>query len=49
MERQIEIEIPQRLTWPLLFYAAETELSVEEIVESAIKKYMERSRDDAKR
>lgn len=49
MERQIEIEIPQRLMEPLLFYAAEMGLSVEEIVEAAIKKYMKRSRDDAKR
>lgn len=49
MENQFAIEMPQRLMEPLLFYAAETGLSVEEIVEKAIKKYMERNRNDAER
>ena len=36
------IEIPPEYTEPLLQRAAETGLSVEEIVESAIKKLLER-------
>ena len=35
-----EIEIPVRLVEPLLLYAAETGLSVEEIVEAAFRNYM---------
>ena len=35
-----EIEIPARLVEPLLPYAAETGLSVEEIVETAFRNYM---------
>ncbi len=35
-----EIEIPARLVKPLLLYAAETGLPVEEIVEAAFKNYM---------
>ena len=38
------IEIPPQLVEPLLEHAAETGLSVEEIVESAIKNYSERSK-----
>jgi hypothetical protein len=36
------IEIPQAYVEPLLNYAAETGLSVEEVVDSAIKNYLER-------
>lgn len=36
----IEIEIPERLIEPLLLYASETGLSVEEIVETAFRNYM---------
>ena len=36
------IEIPPQLVEPLLEHAAETGLSVEEIVELAIKNYLER-------
>lgn len=36
------IEIPQEYVEPLLNYAAETGLSVEEVVDSAIKNYLER-------
>jgi len=43
----MEIEIPASLTGPLFLFAAESELSVEEIVEMAIKNYMKRSEDDA--
>ena len=42
-----EIEIPTQLAEPLLLYAAETGRSVEEIVETALKNYLERSRDYA--
>lgn len=47
MDTKYEINIPSHLTEPLLQYAAETELSVEEIVEAAIKNYLERSHDNA--
>ena len=36
------IEIPQEYVEPLLNCAAETGLSVEEVVDSAIKNYLER-------
>lgn len=36
------IEIPQAYVEPLLNYVAETGLSVEEVVDSAIKNYLER-------
>ena len=36
------IEIPQAYVEPLLRSAAETRLSVEEVVDSAIKNYLER-------
>ena len=42
-----EVEIPNQFTEPLLQYAAENEMSVEEIVESAIKKYLERMMNSA--
>ena len=35
-----EIEIPARLVEPLLLYAAETGLPVEEIVEAAFRKFV---------
>ena len=41
------IEIPPQLVAPLLEHAAETGLSVEEIVESAIKNYIERMINNA--
>ena len=47
MGERLEIEIPPQLTEPLLQYASETELSVEDIVETALKNYLERSQDNA--
>ena len=47
MGMKYEIEIPSQLTESLLQYAADTELSVEEIVESALENYLERSHDNA--
>lgn len=47
MGERFEIEIPPQLTEPLLQYAFETELSVEDIVENALKTYFERSQDNA--
>ena len=41
MNDRIEIEIPAVLTDALLRFAAEQELSVEEIVETAMRNYME--------
>ena len=43
MNTKYEIEIPPTLAEQLLRYAAETELSAEEIVEQAIRKYLERT------
>ena len=40
-EEKLDIEIPYEAAEMLLNYAAETELSVEEILESAIKKHLE--------
>lgn len=42
----MEIEIPAWLYEMLLTEAAETDSAVEEIAESAFKKYMERNDDD---
>lgn len=42
-----EIEIPPFLAEQLLRYAAETELSAEEIVGQAIRKYLERTENIA--
>lgn len=39
----MEITIPNTLIEPLLIQASEQEVSVEEIVENAIKKYLERN------
>lgn len=39
----MEIVIPQQLADPLLIKAAEQEIPVEEIVEQAVKKYIERN------
>ncbi|MBR2831324.1 MAG: CopG family transcriptional regulator [Oscillospiraceae bacterium] len=47
MGERLEIEIPSQLTEPLLLYASETELPVEDIVETALKNYLERSQDNA--
>ena len=47
MGMKYEIEIPSQLTEPLLQYAADTELSVKEIVETALENYLERSHDNA--
>lgn len=41
------IEIPQKYVEPLLNCAAETGLSIEEVVESAIKNYLERMNKNA--
>jgi len=41
------IEIPQKYVEPLLNRAAETGLSIEEVVESAIKNYLERMNENA--
>lgn len=43
----MDIEIPNELTEPLMIAAAEQEISVEEIVERAIRNYMERSEENA--
>ena len=40
-EEKLDIEIPYEAAEMLLNYAAETGLSVEEILESAIRKYLE--------
>ncbi len=42
----MEIEIPVWLTEALMHYAAASELTVEEIVERAIKSYLERNEDN---
>ena len=41
------IEIPQKYVEPLLNCVAETGLSIEEVVESAIKNYLERMNENA--
>lgn len=41
MNDRIEVQIPAALTDALLRFAAEQELSVEEIVETAMRNYME--------
>ena len=41
MNDRIEVQIPAALTDALLRFAAEQELSVEEIVESVMRNYME--------
>lgn len=45
----MDIEIPDTLTEPLMIAAAEQENSVEEIVERAIKNYIERNNENAVR
>lgn len=47
MGERFEIEIPPQFTEPLLQYASEIELSVEDIVETALRNYLERSQDSA--
>lgn len=47
MGERLEIEIPSQLTEPLLLYASETELPVEDIVETALRNYLERSQYNA--
>lgn len=47
MGERLEIEIPPQLTEPLLQYASETELPVEDIVETALRNYLERSQDNS--
>ncbi len=47
METEYEIKIPLQLSDAIVQLAAETELSVEEIVEAAIKNYLERKQDNA--
>ena len=41
MNDRIEVRIPAPLTEALLWFAAEQELSVDEIVETAMRNYME--------
>lgn len=43
----MEIEIPDTLTDMFLTQAAEEEISVEELVERAIRKYIERNDENA--
>ena len=47
MGERLEIEIPSQLTEPLLRLASETELPLEDIVEAALRNYLERSQDNA--
>lgn len=47
MGERFEIVIPPQLTESLLQNASDTELPVEDIVETALKNYMERSQDNA--
>ncbi len=47
MVERLEIEIPPQLTEPLLQYASETELPLEDVVETALRNYLERSQDNA--
>ncbi len=47
MGERLEIEIPPQLTEPLLQDASETELPVEDIVETALRNYLERSQYNA--
>ena len=44
---EIEIDIPEPLVRPLLIQAAVQEISVEEIVERAIKHYIEGDKENA--
>lgn len=44
----MEIVIPNTLSEPLLIKAAEKETTVEEIVEHAIRKYIERNGENAR-
>lgn len=46
MGTKCEIEIPPQLTEPLLRLASETDLPLEDIVEAALKNYLERSQDN---
>lgn len=47
METKYEVEILPHLTESLLRLASETELPLEDIVEAALKNYLERSQDNA--
>lgn len=47
MGTKYEIEIPPHLTEPLLRLASETELPLEDIVETALRNYLERSKENA--
>lgn len=42
-----EIEIPPQLTQPLLLLAAETEQTLEDIVEAALRNYLQGGQDNA--
>jgi len=44
---EYEIKIPLQLSDAIVQLAAETELSVEEIVDSSLKNYLERKQDNA--
>ena len=47
MRAKYEIEIPPQLMEPLLRLVSETELPLEDIVEAALKNYLERSQNNA--
>ena len=47
MGAKYEIEIPPQLTESLLRLVSETELPLEDIVEAALKNYLERSQNNA--
>lgn len=47
MEERFEIEIPTRFTEPLLRLAAETEKPLEDIVETALRNYLQGGQDNA--
>lgn len=47
MGTKCEIEIPPHLTESLLRLASETELPLEDIVETALRNYLERSKENA--
>lgn len=47
MGTKYEIKIPPQFIEPLLRLASETEMPLEEIVETALRNYLERSQDNA--
>ena len=47
MDTDFEIEVPPQLADALLRYASETELPLEDIVETAVRNYLEGGNDNA--